>query len=429
MKKDKFVVTTFILIVGSMITRILGFIIKIIYTRLLGESSVSLYMLIMPTYQLLITLASLGMPIAISKLVSEEKKRSKDIFFSIFPLCMIINTLLIALVISLSPFIADRLLNEPDTKYLIISCTFVIPFISISSLIRGYFFGKQRVLPHTLSNIIEQIVRFILIISILPKLIAINPYYGILGLILLSIISEISSIIIFIIFLPKKIAIKKSEIKPDIKIIKDVLSIGLPTLSSRLVGSIGYFLEPIVFTFILTKTGFSHEYIIHEYGIYNAYTLSLLMMPSFFITSISTSLLPEISKNYAKKNFTKVKRIIKQSLLYTFIIGIIINIVIFFKADSIMMLLYKTNSGINYYKILMPFFLIFYLEGPLISTLQAINKSFTTFKISLIGVIIKLSAIIIFGIMGLGIYSLIIAEIINIIIVVSTNFKEIKKVI
>ena len=66
MKNNKFIVSTLILIIGGMFTKLLGFIIKIIYTRIIGEDAISLYMLVMPTYSLLITIASLALPIAIS---------------------------------------------------------------------------------------------------------------------------------------------------------------------------------------------------------------------------------------------------------------------------------------------------------------------------------------------------------------------------
>ena len=49
---------------------------------------------------------------------------------------------------------------------------------------------------------------------------------------------------------------------------------------------------------------------------YNAYSISLLTMPSFFIAAISTSLLPEISKFNAEGKTEVVNRRIKQGLRY-----------------------------------------------------------------------------------------------------------------
>ena len=86
MKNSKFVKSTFILIIGGLITKILGMVIKIITTRLIGTEGIGLYMLITPTFTLLIALSQLGFPIAISKLVSEGKNNNKNLIFSIIPL-------------------------------------------------------------------------------------------------------------------------------------------------------------------------------------------------------------------------------------------------------------------------------------------------------------------------------------------------------
>ena len=75
--KNTFLKSTIILLIGGFITKILGMIIKIVTNRLLGSVGLGIYMLITPTFMLLITIAQLGFPIAISKLVAEEKFKSE----------------------------------------------------------------------------------------------------------------------------------------------------------------------------------------------------------------------------------------------------------------------------------------------------------------------------------------------------------------
>ncbi len=429
MKKNIFIKSTLILLVGSMITRILGFVIKIVYTRLLDANSLNLYMLVLPTYSLFVTIASFGLPLAVSKIISEESKRGIKIFTSLFPFIIIANTILIIIIILISPFISSTLLHSNNTKLLIICMSFVLPFISISSLIRGYFFGKQKMFPHTLSNIIEQIVRLLLIIIIIPPLTKINYTYAVMGLILLNIISEVTSIIIFTLFLPKSFKITKKDLKPDLATVKDVVKISLPTISSRIVGNIGYFFEPVIITNLLILSGYSKQFILSEYATYNAYSLSLLLIPSFFIASISTSLVPEIAKYYFNKNKKMVKRRIIQGCIYSFLIGLVFNVFVFMFAKKILLILYGTTKGINYFKILSPFFLIFYLEGPLMSGLQAMNKASKSFKITSLGIVIKLIFLAIFSLVHIGLYGLVISEIVNIIFVVGYSFMEIKKLL
>ena len=75
------------------------------------------------------------------------------------------------------------------------------------------------------------------------------------------------------------------------------------------------------------------------------------------------------------------------------------------------------------------FFVLFYLEGPLISTLQAIGKANETMKVTLIGIIVKLIVMAVLSLIHIGMYSLVIAEIVDIILVVFLNIKKIHRYI
>lgn len=425
-EKNLFIKSTLILIGSGFFTKILGFIIRIVYTRIIGEYGISLYTIATPTYSLLLTIATLAIPISISKLVSENKGRSIRILTSASTLIIFINFILILIIILTHDFIATNLLKEPQAGPILLAFALTLPFVSISSVLKGYFAGKQNMLPHGISNVIEQIIRLIIIITVLPILMKISVMAAVLGLILLTIISEICSIIVFLFFLPKKINFN-TNIRPSMPITKDILNISLPTVSSRIIGNIGYFFEPIILTNLLLISGYSNSYILAEYGAYNAYSLSLLTMPGFFIAAIATSLLPEISKFHSANNNLMVKRRIKQGLLFALIIGTFFSLIIYIFRDTLLFTLYNTTRGSNYIKILAPFFVLFYLEGVLTSSLQALGHAKTTMNISLWGVIIKLAIMAILSLCHIGLYSLVIAEIINILFVVFLNIKALKK--
>lgn len=428
MKKNLFIKSTLILILSGFLTKILGFIIKVIYTRIIGEYGISLYSIAVPTYSLLLTIATLAIPISISKLVSENKGRSIRILTSAAFLIISINLVLVFVIFLTKDFLAVNLLKEPKASPIIMAFALTLPFVSISSVLKGYFAGKQNMVPHATSNIIEQIVRLIIILVVLPILKRKSDMLAILGLILLTIISEISSIIVFLFFLPKKINFN-TKILPSKKITKDILDISIPTVSGRIIGNIGYFFEPIILTNLLLFSGYNNSYILSEYGAYNAYSLALLTMPSFFIGAIATSLLPEISKFNGNNNLKMVKRRIHQSIIFSLIIGIFFSLLIFIFRDKILFSLYNTTKGSDYIKVLAPFFVLFYLEGVLTSSLQALGYAKVTMNITLYGVIIKLFIMAILSLCHIGIYSLVIAEIINIFFVVFFNFKHLKKYI
>lgn len=366
------------------------------------------------------------MIVSISKRISSNI-RAKKVIINSFYIMFILNIILILFIFLFSKYLSNNLLKNKDTYYPLIACSLTLPFISIGYIIKGYFYGKQNMTPHMISNVLEQVFRLLIISLIIPKITKYGAIITVTTYILLNIISESISIIIFLFFLPKNKEIKKEELKLDINETKEILSISIPTTSGRLLGNLGYFLEPIILTNILSYKGLNIKTIITEYAIYNSYSLSTLLFPSFFISAISNALLPEISNYYSQNNIQQVKKRIKQSTIISLIIGISCTTTIFFTSPYILRILYNTNKGLNYIRILSPFFILFYLESPLYSVLTGINKVKQCTFISTSGVLIKLISMTILSILNFKLYSLIIAEIINIIYVLTLSIITIKK--
>lgn len=422
--KNKFIKSTIILLIGGILTKVLGMIIKIILARIIGSTGLGMYMLILPTFMLLISLSQFGIPLALSKLISENKRSNKKLFFSLLPILIIINIILIILIILLSPIISTKLLHNKDTYISILSMALVIPFTTISAVCRSYFFGKEKMLPHVISNIVEDLVRLIIIITILPIVKPLGLKYTVSFLILINIISEISSTIILLIFLPKNIRITKKDFKPNKTYIKDSLKISIPNTTSRLIGSIGFFLEPIILTTILLNN-YSLEYITKEYGIISGFVIPLILLPSFFTLAISQALLPVISKDYVNNNIKSIKRKINISILLSLLIGLPVTILLIINPEFFLNTIYHTKEGVLYTKVLAPICLLQYIQAPLSSILDAINKSKTNMFSTLLGTITRTITLIIFSNLKIGLWSLIIAISLNIII---TTFYQIKKV-
>jgi len=223
--------------------------------------------------------------------------------------------------------------------------------------------------------------------------------------------------------------IEKKDIHFDKVETKEILSISVPSISGRLLANVGFFLEPIILNRVLLFTGSSLSYITREYGIYNAYAVSTLLFPSFIITAISNALLPEISKHYAERNSNLIKARVKQSLFISLVFGIICTLGIYFSSSFLLHILYNTNEGITYIKILAPFFILYYLEAPLSSILTGINKVKTSTVISTVGIVIKLCVMVILGLLHFKIYALVIAEIVDIVFVSGCNFWAVRSVL
>jgi len=431
MKKSKFIKSTIILIVGGFITKILGMIIKVVMTRLLGTEGIGIYMMIIPTFSLLIALAQLGLPVAISKLVAEDKKNNKNLVLSSIPITLIINIFIIFILIFSSKYIANNLLHDSRCYYALISIGFVLPFISISSILRGYFFGKQKMFPHVLSNITEDIVRLIILVIGIPIFLMDGIEFAIAFIVLSNVISELTSIFIFFFFLPKKFKISKEDIKINSNNISEILSISLPTTGSRLIGNISYFLEPIILTFVLLSIDYSNSFIINEYGIINGYVMPLLLLPSFFTMAISQALIPVVSNSYSNHNYEYTKSKIKQGIIFSLMIGIPITLIFMIFPESSLKLIYNTSEGVEYLKFLAPIFLLFYIQSPLVSSLQAMGKAKLALYTTIISVFIRTISLLVCSYMNIGLWGLIISISINILFVtmfaIYNVFKVLKK--
>ena len=413
--KNKFIKSTIILIIGGGITKLLAMVIKIALARSIGNDGIGIYMMILPTFNLFITLSTLSLSTSLGKLIA-EKRSSKKVIFSSIPFTMIYNFFLMIILIFLSKFISNTLLNNSITYYPILCISFTLPIIALSGILKGYFFGKNNMFPYTFENICEQIVRLLFIIFIVPKLLNISLIVAISSLVLVNILSEGIAIIVMLLFIPNK-SLDKESFKVDKNIVKDVLNISIPSTGSRLIGSISYFLEPIILTYAMLKSGSSLSLITSEYGIVTGYVYALLLIPSFFTMAISTSLLPIISKNYAERNMRIVKKGLSQGMLFSLLIGCFFTILFMLFPNYILKFIYNTTLGSDYVRLITPFFIFHYIQGPLTTYLQAINKAKCAMYGTLLGSIIKNILLFVLAICNYKIWSLIISTIVNILIV------------
>ena len=423
--KEKFINSVIVLLIGGLLTKLLGMFIKIMMSRLIGTEGLGLYMMVLPTFSLFIGIGQFGLPTALSKLVAEKRKNNIKLFFSILPISLFINLLLIITIIIIAPVLANNLLHDPRCYLPILAIAVVIPFTSLSSICRSYFFGKEKMVPHVVSNLLEDIVRLTLMIIGIPFFLPKGLEYAVCYIILSNVISEGVSILVLFLFLPKKIQLKKEDLIPKKDYMKESLSIGIPNTTGRLFGSIGYFLEPILLTSTLIAVGYPSKHITIEYGILSGYVMPLLLLPSFFTMAISQALLPIVSREYSKGNYTSVKKKIKQAITYSLLIGIPVTIFFIIIPELPLKIIYHTTEGTAYMRFLAPICLFQYIQSPLSSALDAMGKSRDAMIATAIGVIIRSSLLVILSLFKIGLWGLIIAISIN---VLAVTFYSLKKV-
>lgn len=428
-KNNLLIKNIIILLVSGALAKVLGMLGKIIYTRIAGVNVVGLYTMITPTFMLIISICQFSFPISISKISAEEKYDNKSLLKSAYFVGFIISIILIIILILTSNLIALSLHNKLLAPT-ILSISAIIPFVMISSVQRGFLHGKEDMLPASITNVTEEIIKIILILFLLPTAISKGDITSVIFLILFNVITESSNILFMQKVISKKyISNKKGKVNK--KIIKEILSISIPTTSVRLIASIGFFLEPIILTNTLLSSGYSPNYITMEYGIINSYIVPFLSIPSFFSISIASALLPNITKAYANKKYDEFNRKLLKLMFLSMLVGAVCLTIILIFPNEILKLVYNVNFGINYIYLIGPFFLILYMQPTLSVALQAMDKTNKLFLTSTISVIIKYSTLYVLGKIGFGMNALIFAMIAGIVtttsLVLIIVLKELKK--
>jgi stage V sporulation protein B len=400
---SKFLQGTMILIIAGFITRILGFVNRIVVARVIGSEGVGLYMMAVPTLMLAITITQMGLPVAISKLVAEaeavgDRKKVKKILVVSLMITGALSIVFFPAMILLAPLLSRTLFTDPRTYYPLIAIAPVVPIIAISSVLRGYFQGKQQMKPYAYSQLLEQIVRISLIAVCTKALLPYGIEYAAAGAMLSSVIGELISLIYLLCMFRWKKSIKLRTkffhyVKTGRETFTSLMRIALPTAGSRLIGSLSWFLEPIVVANSLAITGVATSLATKQYGQLTGYALPLLMLPSFITYSLSVSLVPAISEAMAQKQMVLVEHRIQQAMRLSLVTGGLSVVVLYVFAEPLMQWMYGTSEATIFVKVMAPFFLFYYFQGPLQAVLQALDLANAAMINSLIGTAVKLACI------------------------------------
>lgn len=167
MKKSKFIQSSIILLIGGLITKVLGLIIKILLTRKVGVFGMGLYSMIMPTFMLLLSISGMGLSNALNVLIATNKYNNKNLIITALIFSLTMDLIIFMILFLFGNIIANSLLQDQRLYYPLLSIAFVLPFISFSNIFRCYYFAKERMLPHVISNILEDLIKFFIMLSCL----------------------------------------------------------------------------------------------------------------------------------------------------------------------------------------------------------------------------------------------------------------------
>jgi stage V sporulation protein B len=400
---SKFLKGTFILLIAGLVTRVLGFINRIVIARFIGEEGVGLYMMAFPTLILVVTITQLGLPVAISKHIAEAEARgdfakTKKILVVSLATTITLSILFTPALIFLAPYLSQTLFTDPRTHLPLLAIAPIVPIVAVSSVLRGYFQGRQNMKPSAISQVIEQIVRITLIAVLTRTFLPYGIEYAAAAAMVASVIGELVSLLYLMTTfkLRKKFRLRRNffqYVHSGKSTFNELMSIALPTTGSRMIGSVSWFFEPIVVAHSLSIAGVAAVAATKQYGTLTGFAMPLLLLPSFITYSLSTSLVPAISEANSKKNMKVIEHLLQQSLRFSLLTGGLAVVVLYVLAEPLMTLMYGTSNGSQFIKLMAPFFLFYYFQGPLQAALQALDLARAAMINSLIGNIAKTAVI------------------------------------
>ncbi len=402
-----------LMLASSSLAKIFSLLSKIVLTSLLGLSAMSYFSLTNPLLILIITICSFSLPNVLSHLIAKKPNKSKKYVITSF-LIVILNGIIFSIILlSCSKFIAKELLHNEGCYFAIRAISIFIPFICISSLIKGYFLGNREVLLTTSSQLFEEGSRLVFNYLCVGYLLSSSSERNAALVIISLAVGEFFQTIYLVIFCNKKyyprykkiVDLKDADIKETSK---EMLSIASLMTGARLIGSFTYFLEPIIITTILSYQNIASSSIALEYSTLNTYVMPLLLLPGFFSTTLSNYLLPNLSYNLGKGEKKAAKTLFLKVTLLCSLIGISFSFFFLFFGSDVLKLLYHIDSGQKEIRMLaLPFF-IYYLETPFITAMNALSLNKHAFLSTIISSLIRIVLLLVLTPI-LGVFSLCIA--------------------
>ena len=166
---------TFILTLGMMLSKVLGLFYVIPFNAIVGEDGFALYQYAYVPYTIFISLATGGMPLAVSKYVAKynamgEYAVGQKLFKSSLKLMMITGFIAFLVFYFSAPALAELMSNDQgfpveDIATVMRAVSFALILIPVMSLIRGYFQGNESMGPTSVSMVVEQLVRIVVLLG------------------------------------------------------------------------------------------------------------------------------------------------------------------------------------------------------------------------------------------------------------------------
>lgn len=413
MKKSTFVKGAFVTTLGIVISKILGILYVIPFHAVIGEQGGALYGYAYTIYLLFMSLSSAGIPLAISKVVSEyhalgyynAKKRA---FILGKKLAIVMGMLCFILIMIFAPLLARWVLGDLTGGNTIESVTLVIRIIAsailvvpVLSVYRGYFEGHRFMNAPSISQVIEQIVRVLVIVI---------GSYLVLDIFKMSLTTSVGvalfgatvGALVSYFYLVFKLSGNKKKFNERIRsvnepiisnkvIFKKIIIYAIPFIMIDIFKSLYNYVDMVTVVKALVNVDFSVQDAEVIMSMLSTWGSKFNMIVLSVSTGVIVSLIPNLTQSVVNKDKKDMNIKINQTLSMLFFLMIPMSIGISFLAEPIWTVFYGTSK---YGPSILGFYifvgLIIGLFTAMVSVVQILKDYKTVFISLLAGVLIKI---------------------------------------
>lgn len=400
MKKSSFLFGTIVLTLVNIVVRSIGFIYKIILSRLIGASAIGLYQMVFPFLMVLITIPTAGIPIAVSKQVAHEKSlHNREGIYKVLFLALSLGALIsltLSVFVSLKiNYIVENILDNPNLYYPVLWTIPSISIITFSSILRGFFYGLKEMAPPASAQLLEQIFRIIFVLSYLYYRKPSNPVAAATIAVIGISIGEFCGLLYLILrFNFKKILMKPHFIKTytesSFKMLKTLCYISIPITLSCLISVIMQTTNSILIPQRLQVAGLSPTAAIETFGKISGMAMPLLYLPFTVTNALVLNIIPNISEQLAVNNWKDIEYKSNLALRITLLVAIPSTIVFVVFGNHLADLVYG-HADVGRYLSIISYGMIFLcMQHTLSGILHGMGKQVVTTINYTLGMLLQL---------------------------------------
>lgn len=356
MSKDKFLRGAFILAFAGLMVKIIGSVNRILLSRLLGGEGIGLYQMAYPIYLLALSISSAGIPIAISIIVAEKValgdfRGANRVFNVSLSLMVGTGTLFAAILYFGAGWLVDMgLLRDARAHYAIIALTPAVFFATILSSYRGYFQGFQMMTPTATSQVIEQFVRVVTMVTFAYWLLPRGLEFAAAGASFGAGPGAFMGLMVLLYFywkhkptFAKRMAEQvggtvESAKTITMRLVRLALPVSLANIMVPVVSSIDMLIVPQR----LEVAGYTVEQATALFGYLTGMAMPLVMMATIPTASLAASLVPSISEANTLKQWDVIHKRVATAIRLCSLITIPAFVGMFVLAEPISKMLYGT---------------------------------------------------------------------------------------